>query len=80
MPKVEDISSKLHSAKTFQPSTSTLGIIIPLNEESIPETAFTSPFERYEYLKVPFGMAQAPMYFQELINKVLKDLPFAIVY
>ena len=47
---------------------------------AIPKTAFTSPFSKYEYLKVPFGLAQAPAYFQKLINKVLKDLPLAIAY
>ena len=31
-------------------------------------------------MKVPFGWAQAPVYFQELMNKVLKDLPFTIAY
>ena len=31
-------------------------------------------------MKVHFGLSQAPEYFQELINKVLKDLPFAIAY
>ena len=41
---------------------------------------FTSPFGKYEYLKVPFGVAQAPAYFQELMNKVLNDLPFVIAY
>ena len=53
---------------------------IPLYNTSIPKTAFTWPFGKYEYLKVPFGLAQAPAYFQELMNKVLKDLPFAIAY
>ena len=46
----------------------------------IPKTAFTSHFGKYEYLKFPFGLVQAPAYFKELINKVLKDLPFAIAY
>ena len=53
---------------------------IPLDDDSIPKTAFAPPFGKYEYLKVPFGLAQAPAYFQELINKVLKDLPFTIAY
>ena len=81
MPRVEDIFSKLNGAKYF----STLNLYtgyhhIPHDEDSIPKTAFTSPFGKYEYLKVPFAIAQALAYFQELINKVLKDLPFAIAY
>ena len=48
--------------------------------DSIPKTAFTSPFGKYEYVKVPFGLAQAPAYFQELMTGVLKDLPFVMAY
>ena len=48
--------------------------------KTIPKTAFTSPFGKYESLKVPFGLAQALAYFQELMNEVLKDLPFTIAY
>ena len=40
----------------------------------------SSPFGKYKYLKVPFGLAQAPVYFQELMDKVLKDFPFAVAY
>ena len=42
--------------------------------------AFNSPFSKYEYVKVPFGLAQAPAYFQELMTEILKDLDFAIAY
>ena len=38
------------------------------------------PFGKYEYLKVPFGLAQAPAYFQNLMNRVLTGLNFAISY
>ena len=31
-------------------------------------------------MTAPFGLDQTPAYFRELINKVLKDLPFAIAY
>ena len=37
-------------------------------------TAVKSPFGKYEYVKVPFGLAQVPAYFQELMTGVLKDL------
>ena len=51
-----------------------------MDESSIPKTAFTSPFRKYEYIKVPFGLTQAPVYFQEIFTGVLKDFPFAIAY
>ena len=31
-------------------------------------------------MKVPFGLAQAPAYVQELMTGILKDFPFAIAY
>ena len=71
MQRIEDIFSKLNGAKYF----STLNL-----HTGYHKTAFTSPFEKYEYWKVPFGLAQVSAYFQELMNKVLKDLPFTIVY
>ena len=46
----------------------------------MPKTAFNSPFRKYEYVKVPFGLAQAPAYFQELMTGILKDFNFAIAY
>ena len=53
---------------------------IPLDESSILKTAFTLPFGKYEYIKVPFGLAQAPAYFQKLMTGVLKDFLFTIAY
>ena len=53
---------------------------IPLDKSSIPKTAFNSPFGKYEYIKVPFGLVQAPAYFQELMKGILKDFPFTIAY
>ena len=65
MPKVEDIFSKLNGATYF----TTLDL-----------RAFNSPFGKLEYVKVPFGLAQAPAYFQELMTGILKDFNFAIAY
>ena len=41
---------------------------------------FNSPFSKYDHVKVPFGFAQAPAYFQELMTEILKDFNFAIAY
>ena len=81
MCKVEDILSQLNGVKYF----STLDVQggyhnIPLDKASIPKTAFTSPFGKYKYIKVPFGLAQAPAYFQELMTGIFIDFNFAIAY
>ena len=81
MPKVEDIFSKLNGATYFTTLDFCAGYHhIPLDKPSIPKTAFNSPFRKFEYVKVLFGLAQAPAYFQELMTGILKDFPFAIAY
>ena len=81
MPKVEDIFSKLNGATYFTTLDLRAGYHhIPLDKPSIPKTAFNSPFGKFEYVKVLFGLAQAPAYFQELMTGILKDFPFTIAY
>ena len=81
MPKVEDIFSKLNGATYFTTLDLCAGYHhIPLDKSSIPKTVFNSPFGKFEYVKVPFGLAQAPAYFQELMTGILKDLPFTTAY
>ena len=51
-----------------------------MDRDAIKKTSFVTPFGKYEYLKVPFGLAQAPSYFQSLMNKVLNGLNFTLAY
>ena len=45
------------------------------------KTAFITPFSKYKFNAVPFGLAQAPAYFQQLISIVLQDCSdFAMAY
>ena len=37
-------------------------------------------FGKCEYIKVSFGLGQAPAYFQELMTAILKDFDFTIAY
>ena len=81
MPKVEDIFSKLNGAKYFTMLDLRASYHhILLDKPSILKTAFNLPFRKYEYVKVSFGLAQAPAYFQELMTGTLKDFNFTIAY
>ena len=81
MPKVKDIFSKLNGATHFTVLDLRAGYHhMPLDKPSILTMAFNSPFGKYEYIKVPFGLAQAPAYFQELMTGILKDFNFVIAY
>ena len=53
---------------------------IALDDEAITKTVFVMPLGKYKYLEVPFGLAQAPTYFQNLMNKVLNGLKFTLDY
>ena len=45
------------------------------------KTVFVTPFGKWEFNIVPFGLAQALAYFQALISEVLKGLShFVIAY
>ena len=81
LPKIDEMYAKLKGAKVF--STVDLGsgyYHIALGKDSRAKTAFVMPFGKYEFLMVPFGFAQAPAYFQLLMNQVLEGLTFAMTY
>ena len=81
LPKVEDIFFQLHGAKYFSTFDLQAGHQhIPLDKSSIPKTPLTSPFRKYQCIKVPFGLAQAPAYFLELMAGILKEFTFTITY
>ena len=76
MLKVKDIFSQHNGVKYF----TTLDLWAGYHHISYDESAFTSPVIKYEYIKVHFGLAQVPAYFQELMTCILKDFPFTIAY
>ena len=81
MPRVEDIFAKLGKAKFFTTLDLRSGYhYIALDDYIIKKTAFVMPLGKYEYLKVPLGLAQAPGYFQNLMNKALNGLHFTLAY
>ena len=65
LPKIDEMYANLRDAKIF----TTLDLWscyyhITLDKESKAKVAFITPFGKYEFNAVPFGLAQAPAYFQ----------------
>ena len=81
IPKIDEMYAKLKGAKVFSKiDPRSRYHHIALGKRSRAKTAFVTPFGKYEFLMVPFGLAQAPAYFQLLMNKVLNGLKFAMTY
>ena len=51
-----------------------------MDPKSIKKTAICTPFGTFEFLQLPFGMCNATVMFQRLMDKVLGDLPWVFVY
>ena len=81
LPKIDEMYVRLKGAKFFSTIDLRSGYYhIALGKDLRAKTAFVTPFGKYEFLQVPFGLAQAPAFFQHLMNKVLDNCPFAMTY
>ena len=81
LPKIDEMYAKLKGAKFFSTIDLRSGYYhIALGKESRAKTACVTPFGKYEFLQVPFGLAQAPAFFQHLMNKVLDNCSSAMTY
>ena len=81
LPKIDEMYAKLKGAKFFSTIDLRSGYYhIALGKDSRAKTASVMPFGRYEFLQVPFGLAQAPAFFQHLMYKVLDNYLFAMTY
>ena len=68
LPKIDEMYANLPGAKIFTTLDLRSGYYhITLDNESKAKTAFVTPFGKYEFNAFPFGLAQAPAYFQQLI-------------
>ena len=72
LPKIDEMFAKLGGAKIF--STIDLRSAyyhIGLTRESQAKSAFVVPMGKWQFKRTPFGLSQAPAYFQLLIDQVL---------
>ena len=84
LPKIDEIYGKLKGTKIYSALDMRSGYHhIALTPQAQPKTAFViggPQGAKYEFKVVPFGLTQAPAYFQRLVGEVLKGLPFAFGY
>ena len=81
-PKIDELYTKLKGYKVFSSLDLRSGYYhIGLKDLAKPKSAFVlSSLGKYQFNRVPFGLAQAPAYFQKLINDILKGCNFAMGY
>ena len=81
LPKIDEIYARLRGSTVFSALDMTSGYHhMELSEEAKPKSAFVMPVDKYQLNRCPFGLTQAPAYFQRLVNKVLIGLPFVFGY
>ena len=74
-PTIEDNATCLHGTKVFSVINAKNGFWhIKLDEESLHLTTFYTPFGRYCWSRMPFGISSAPEVFQRRMYKLTKGL------
>lgn len=78
LPRIDDLLDRLKGCQYFSSLDLASGYHqIPLDEESVPKTAFITPDGHYEYLRMPFGLVNAPAVFQRTMNEILGSFRFS---
>ena len=81
IPTREEVLSELSSAKVFTSLDGASGFWqIPLDKDSQKLTTFISPFGRYCFKRLHFGISSAPEIFQRRMSELLRDLEGVVVY
>ena len=81
LPKIDEIYAQLKGSKIYSTFDMRSGYYhMVLSKESRPKIAFVSSHGKWEFKRCPFGLAQAPAYFQRLVNEVLSGFIFACGY
>lgn len=81
LPTAEEITAKLSGATMFTSLDAASGFWqIPLHPESSKLTTFITPFGRYSFKRLPFGITSAPEIFQRKMAETLHGLDGVAVY
>ncbi|CAH2094977.1 unnamed protein product [Euphydryas editha] len=74
LPRIDDHIDRLGHNRYFSSLDMATGFHqIPLDQDSVPLTGFVTPEGHYQYLKMPYGLANAPVVYQRIIAKTLRE-------
>ena len=77
---VEEVAANLKHAKYFTTLDAASGFYqIQLTEESSWLTTFNTPFGRYKFERLPFGISSAPEVFQRAMSHVFENQPCEVI-
>lgn len=75
MKTVDDITHQLAGAKFFSTLDASNGFwSIVLDQDSSKLTTFNTPFGRYRYKRLPFGISSAPEVFQKRMSQIFENI------
>jgi hypothetical protein len=81
VPTAQELFARIGKAKYFSTLDATSGFLqIPLTEESSYLTTFATPFGRYRFLRLPFGISSAPEVYQQTMEQFFGDLEGVEIY
>ena len=81
MPNIDDALDQLRGNKYFTQLDLCQGYYqLEIPEEERDKTSFVTEDGCYRYKRLPMGLADAPSYFQEVINKVLGELKYTCCF
>ncbi|XP_065186196.1 uncharacterized protein K02A2.6-like [Sycon ciliatum] len=81
LPTVDDTLAQLNGSTIFSTLDTTSGFWqIPLSEEASLLTTFITPYGRFKFERLPFGITSAPEIFQRRLQGLLSDIPNVAVF
>lgn len=75
LPTAPEIFAKLTGSKVFSTLDATSGFLqLELDEDSSFLTTFATPFGRWRFLRLPYGISSAPEVFHRTVNEIFADI------
>lgn len=72
---IEEIAARVHGSRYFTLLDCTRGFWqIKVSKRTEPYLAFSTPWGRYCFQRLPFGLASAPEVFSEIMNRILDGI------